>query len=210
MQTIAAMLRERLAPEVPVPAAGTSGPLGFAVALILLTGLAAGTAEDKPRLEDLRAEVLGDRAKVSFRLINGFSEEVLERVHSGIPVTFRHRITLEVRRPILPNKEIARARIETRASYDALTRQYSLERRVQIKAAKKFSIPDLVSEHTTDSTEEMQSWMSEFEGIEVYDPARTFPDGPLKLQAESVLGRKYVLLIFPSTYGASAEALLER
>ena len=105
---------------------------------------------------------------------------------------------------------IARARIETTASYDALTRQYSLLRRVRIKTAKKFSVPDLVSEHTTDSQEQMQRWMTELEAIEVYDPAASIPDGTLKLQVESVLGRNYILLIFPSTYGASAETLLER
>ena len=56
----------------------------------------------------------------------------------------------------------------------------------------------------------MQRWMTELEAIEVYDPAASIPDGTLKLQVESVLGRNYILLIFPSTYGASAETLLER
>ena len=56
----------------------------------------------------------------------------------------------------------------------------------------------------------MRRWMTEFEELPVYDPARPLNGRELRVRVRSELGRRYVMWIFPSTVDASAGCELER
>ena len=89
------------------------------------TGLAAA------EITDLDARVQDDELLVSFRLKDAFPDELNERLHAGIAVSFRHRVDMILRRPffLVPNKLLGRTVVETTVEYDSLTRQYRLYRR---------------------------------------------------------------------------------
>jgi hypothetical protein len=177
----------------------------FTLAL-LLAGVAQGAGKsEKPVIDGLTAQLEQDRVLVSFRVANGLSDEALEKIHSGIPVTFRHRVELLSRRSFpLPSKVLSRAVIETRAEYDSLTQRYSLFRTFIFRGRQKN--PDAEPEReslVTQATEDVRAWMTEFADLSLAAPVT--PKGRLKVQVESALGRRYILLIFPGRLSASAE-----
>ena len=73
---------------------------------------------------------------VSYRLAGALTPEVEERIQSGIPVTFRHRIEISTGRwmPLVPDRVVSRTLMETRVRYDSLTRNYELFRKIEQKA----------------------------------------------------------------------------
>ena len=81
--------------------------------VFLLAGAAQAAGEPevttKPAIDGLNAQLERNRVLVSFRVANGLSDEALEKIHSGIPVTFRHRVELLWRRSFpLPSKSCSR------------------------------------------------------------------------------------------------------
>jgi hypothetical protein len=187
----------------------------FVGSVFLALGLFAGgggAAQAKPLIEGLESRVVDDRLLVSFNVTDGMQEETLERIHSGIAVSFKHRVDIVRKRwmSLWPAKDMARTRVVTEATYDSLTRQYSLLRRLEVKSKRKRDAVEPEEERrTTDSLEEMQQWMTQLRDIPVYDPSRTFALKGLRLRVESSLGRRFVLLLFPSTIDAYAERRLD-
>lgn len=177
--------------------------------VFLLAGIAEVAAQPegstKPVIDGLTARLDQDRVLVSFRVTNGLSDEALEKIHSGIPVTFRHRVDLLMRRSFpLPSKVLSRAVIETRAEYDSLTKRYTLFRNFTFRGKKK---PESQPEHqtrTTRATDEVRAWMTEVDDLLLAVPG-TAEERRLRVQVDSALGRRYVLLIFPGRISASAE-----
>lgn len=171
---------------------------------------AAPSAEEalKPGIEGLTARIESDQARVSYELEGVMDAEVEERIQSGIPVTFRHKVQVLSKRgvPLMPSKVIAQTLIETRVEYDSLTRRYDLLRSIEHKVRQKRQGP-LTDEQRrlTDSVEEMRDWMSRFDEIPVFDPARELRGRALRVRVEVNLGRRYILFVFPATRSVSAE-----
>jgi hypothetical protein len=174
---------------------------------------AAQEEPGKPLVDQLFATIEGDRVEVSYRVVDAFDEETLEKIRSGIPVTFKHRIEVLGQRPfaLAPRKNLGRAVVETRVSYDALTRRYSLTRVYELRGPHKKQAPPPVEESSvTESDAEMRAWMTRLDGVEVYDPAGPLADDTLKVRVESTLGRHYVMWIFPARLSVTAQLKLER
>ena len=178
--------------------------------VFLLAGVAGGASNSevttKPVIDELTAQLEQDRVLVSFRVANGLSDEALEKIHSGIPVTFRHRVELLWRRSFpLPSKVLSRTVIETRAEYDSLTQRYSLFRNLTFRGKQKKPAPQPERQsRVTQVTDEVRAWMTEFVDLSLDVPGA--PAGRrLKVHVDSALGRRYILLIFPGRLSASAE-----
>ena len=174
--------------------------------------LAAAQHADKPAIGDIATEFREGRLFVAFRLENCLPEETVERIHSGIPVTFRHKLELLGPRsfPLATRRTEARTIVESRVEYDALIKRYTLERTVQIrsKATKQAPEPSRV-QRVTASELEMRVFMTEIGVVPLYDPSRGRPAGRLKLKISSSIGRHYVMMIFPGHLTVSAERILE-
>lgn len=172
-------------------------------------GIASASADGgKPRIEGLEVSREGSGLRVSFRLVNGLSEDALERIHSSLPVTYRHSVELVSRRaiPLWPPRVVARARVETTARYDSLTRQYDLARRIEITDDQS-SIAE--ERATTDSTEEMRSWMTEMGVMPWLELPSDLDRQRLRLRVRSSLGRRYMFYLIPTRLAVSAERKLE-
>ena len=139
-----------------------NGSLLAAVALIaLLQEPALVEQPQETRIEDLRATRTPAGISVSFRVAGAFDEELLDRLNSGIPVRFKHRVRVMAKRgiPLTPAKEIGRTRVETEVTYDALTGQYALVRETDFRQ-KGDAPPQRDAARTTSSETEMRRFMT--------------------------------------------------
>ena len=189
--------------------------------VLLASGVALVPVQDAPAgvdppakayIDALEARRDAGRALFSFRLANGMTEERLERIHSGLGLQFKYRLDVLGKRPLplLPRKLLARMNIRTSVEYDLLTRQYTVMRRLEVKSRRKRDVaPPDEQRIVTDSVDEVSTWMTAFEEIPVFDPARPLPAGRLHVRVSSTLGRRYTLLIFPTTIGAAGESWME-
>jgi hypothetical protein len=162
-----------------------------------------------PRVEDLVAVSEGDRLLVSFRLDGAPDAEEMDRIRSGIALTYRHAIEVVERRalPLWPAKVLGQALVEATAAYDSLNRRYRLERRIRLPGK-----PERV-EHArleTDSGEEAIEWLARVDRVAV--PLRRPAEASerVRLDVESTIGRRYVLLLFPARERVRAETKVDR
>lgn len=182
---------------------------------LLCLATSAGIAADKEpraRIADLNAGLEEGLVRVSYRLADVLTPEAEERIQSGIPVTFRHRIDLSSRRwmPLVPDRVVSRTVVETRVAYDSLTRRYALTQTIEQKARSKAQLP-VTEEHRrwTDSIEEMRAWLNEPGSVPLHPPPEGEPPGRFRVRVQTVIGRDYVLWVFPSTVSVSASTALE-
>ncbi len=174
------------------------------------TGIAAAGLGDA-RIGDLEARIQDNEILVSFTLTNAIGDEVVERLHSGIPITFRHKVDLFVRRPffMVPNKLLERTVVETAVEYDSLTRQYRLERRTDSKTEQADdALLDLEVRRSTESLQEAVDWLTVVRDVPLILRPGVPPSDRLRIRVNSNLGRKFVLLMFPSNYSVSVELRL--
>ena len=183
------------------------------VVLLLLLGAASATSSVEvqgaietrdPRVESLSARRDGARLLVSFRLVDLPSAEELERLHSGIPISYRHRIDVVSRRAPWPAKLLARAKIEATAEYDSLTKRYRLRREVQLRnGAREIVVEPL--ERETGSVEEVQAWLTEVESFPVLELCDGLSAERSRVRVQTAFGRRYVMLLFPARRAVGAE-----
>ena len=193
-----------------------------AVLGVLLLLPPAAAAERPPTRADLiQARIASLTAtrgpsgvRVSYRVVGGLDQETLERIRSGIAVTFRHRVELRVRRaiPLFPEKTVGRTLVKTTVRYDSLTRQYEVIRTVRGKGwpEKGRASPRSTEVHRTDSVDEMERWMTVLRDVPLPSPPSRTSPARLRVAVRSELAPRFLLFLIPSSYAASAERPLER
>ncbi len=127
---------------------------------------------------------------LSFSLDGAFSDETREEIATGLPVTFTYYLELARRRPLWFDKTLARKTIATTVTYDTLTHQYRLSKRVNDEVAES-----AVAVNEAD----MMRWMTHLERVRLADP--TLLDGPLDdalyVRVKSRLRKKFILFFIP-------------
>jgi hypothetical protein len=88
-----------------------------------------------------------------------------------------------------------------------LTHRYQLNRILEVRSRQKRAAPPpLNDQKVTASLDEMRAWMTRFDDIPLYDPARTLPtDVELYVRVEVSLGRHWFLFIIPTTKSITSE-----
>ncbi len=183
--------------------------LGLAFALASLAGTAA--AANPPRIDEPAARWDGTRVHVSYRVSGALTDERLERIHSGIPLRFQHRVELRAPRgPLLPARELGRTVVETHVEYESLTQQYRLRREFRLhEASGAVAAEPLVDEMVTDSREAMEDWMTRLGDVPL-EPSSSRPWSAARVRIEVTLDRRWVLFVIPSTVHASGTVEIER
>jgi hypothetical protein len=125
---------------------------------------------------------------VSFRLYGGFTPEIREQIHSGLPVTFRHYVEIVKHRAAWFDDTLVKKKISTTVTYDTLTRQYRLTRDVN---------EEMVETTVTDRPEEMELFMSSVERQRLCDPSELPGDRRLALRVKSRIRRRFVFFFIP-------------
>jgi hypothetical protein len=160
---------------------------------LLALAAASGVADpDRPAIAALTARVEDGRVHVSYRLQGVFSDELLERIELGLPVGFNHHVSLLQARRFWLDRVVAHVRIDTTVRYDSLTELYELTRRIDGGS-------ELPEEHeqamTTSSAEAMREWMTALDAFPPLALPTPEPTARLRVRAESVVGRRWYLLL---------------
>ena len=185
--------------------------LAVAVGLAVAAASPARSEPSRPTIDAVELQRDPAGIQVSFQVGGVFGDELLERIHSGIRLSFVHKVVLLGKRmaPLFPRVTLARTVVVTTVRYDSLTQRYGLERHVTGKSwPKDATPPDSVDQHSTTSREQMESWMTEMRGVPLPDPARE-RGNPLKVRVRTEIGIRFLLFFFPWPNAASAEDWLQ-
>ena len=99
------------------------------IAACLAASLSLVRAE-APSLSDVKATLDGDLYVASARLKGGLTPEILEEIDAGLETTIGYRFNVYRRRAGLPDETLLKRRLRCTVRHDALTRQYTLTRRI--------------------------------------------------------------------------------
>lgn len=100
------------------------------LAVACLAGGLNGVRAAPPSLADLKVERSGETYVASLRLEDGLTSAIREEIAAGLQTSIAYRLHVYRRRPGLPDQLLQKRRVECAVRYDALTRQYTLTRRI--------------------------------------------------------------------------------
>lgn len=162
--------------------------------LVLVASLApAALALDAPGVVVDELRLTDGATEVRYHLTGAFDEETIERLHSGLEISFRHRVELLAPRRwvlfrMLGRRVAAEASLETRVSYDAVTESYALLR-------ERAGEPE---RRATDSFDEVRAFMTRPEPIELRHDLGAAARDRLLVNIEVVVGRRYLAWLIPA------------
>lgn len=162
-------------------------------AAILLVGASPCLAS--PALQGLRAEAKAGSVVVSLEIRDALDPPRLEEIESGIESVVRCRIRLVRRRAgLLADEELADVEVEASVRRDALSRQYTLTRRVD---------GDTLEKRMTADPEEMKRFLTTLDRVPVA-PADLLAAGQTyEVRARGDLGLvwRFYLIPWPASTG---------
>jgi len=161
-------------------------------AAILLVG--ASPCLSSPALDRLHAERSGGSVVVSLQIREALDPPRLEEIETGIESIVRYRIRLLRRRSGLMDEELADVEVEACVRRDALSRQYTLTRRVD---------GDTVEKRMTADPEEMKRFLTTLDRVPVAPADLLLPGREYEIRARGDLGLvwRFYLIPWPSSTG---------
>ena len=144
-------------------------------AVLLFSSSAAAAAEKGPVIDEAVITPFGGKLLLFAEVKNCFTEEMLEGVRNGIPITFRFDIRLERIRENWFDADLARHKINHTLSYDPIKEEY------QVAFAEK-DRPEV-----TRSLAEARQMMAELNGIELYPLEKMIAGSPYSLSMKATL-----------------------
>ncbi len=130
-----------------------------AVALAWLGLLFAAEPPGKPRLTKPKVALDGQRLAVSFALVDGFDERLLERIRTGLPSGFVYDFRLLRDRKRWFDVEIDSSRLQVVAMYNAVTREYLVNTKQD---------GQLIESRVVRDEAELERAMTRFEAVPVF------------------------------------------
>ena len=120
---------------------------------------AAGEPGGKPRLTEPQVALDGPRIAVGFTLVDGFDEELLERIRTGLPSGYVFDIRLLRDRKRWFDVQIDSSRLEVVAAYDAVTREYLVNTRQD---------GELIESRVVRDDQELERALTRFDAVPVF------------------------------------------
>jgi hypothetical protein len=151
--------------------------------ILALRGAAAA-----PTLTDVAVGREGESHVVSCRLLGGLTPERLEEIDAGIETTIGYRLQVFHRRAGLPDPVIAKRRVECSVRHDALTRQYTLTRRIE---------GELQESKVTADAEVMRDFMTTLRRVPVVRIDELVPGEEYYVKAKSDIGLMWRFYLIP-------------
>jgi hypothetical protein len=146
--------------------------LSFFVCLLLCT---SATAEQEPVIDDIVITASNSKLLLFAAVKQCFTDEMLEGVRNGIPLTFRFDIELEKIRRNWFDATVIGHKINHTLSYDPLKEQY------QVAFAEK-DRPEV-----TRSLQEAKRMMAELNGLEIFATKTLVSGAPYALSIKATL-----------------------
>jgi len=158
--------------------------LAAALALLIVEPILAGP----PAIVDLSVTRQGEDYFTSGRLVDGLSAATLEEIDAGIETTLDYRLQLLRRRSGLPDDVLARRLVECTVRHDALTRQYTLTRRLD---------GEMVETRVTGDAAEMRAFLTTLRAIPLVRASDLAPGEEYYLRARGDLGLVWRFFLIP-------------
>jgi hypothetical protein len=99
------------------------------------------------------------RIFVSFKLAEGFTDDIADAIHSGLTTTFTYEVELKRSAAMWIDRTIASATVSASCKYDTLRRKYSITRAYDGR---------IESAETTDSEETAREWLTSFDRLPLF------------------------------------------
>lgn len=128
-------------------------------ALLLAGLLAAPAAADEPAVRELSIALDGVQVLASFRLADGMTAELRERIESGLPTGFLFELDLLRDRKRWWDESLDSTRIEVVAMFNAVTREYLVNTKLDGK---------LIESRTLRDADELERVMTRFQAVPVF------------------------------------------
>lgn len=154
---------------------------------LVLTALPAGSVRGA-EIEQLQVRTGEQSFQVDFRLTGAFTQEVEELLASGLPITFQHTVRALRRRATWLDRLVAERVITTTANFDTLTKQYRMSRAVD---------GQMVDTLLTDKPEEMKTWMTAIERVELPWEGKVQPVDRCYVKVKSEIQKRFVFFFIP-------------
>lgn len=163
------------------PTGGAAYTPGLISWVVMAPGAAVSTLTTDATEHDIYA---------SLAVTGAFDSEIRESIATGLPVTFSYDLEVARRRTFWFDKTLVHKTVTTTVTYDTLTKQYSLTRRVN----------DEVTETSVAVDEaEMMRWMTRLDRVRLADPAglEGVEDDSLYVRVKSTFQRRFILYFIP-------------
>lgn len=144
---------------------------------------------DHTALNDLRVRVDGNLARVSFVLDGAFTPGFVERLESGLPASLVYQVVLYRDHKKWFDNSLAKSRLHVAAMYDAATRGYLINYKLDGELVESRMVRDL---------DDVEAAMTRIEDLPAFhlDP---YPrDWRLLVRARAVLGSRTLLWVIPA------------
>jgi hypothetical protein len=158
--------------------------------ILIAIWLAAAAAlfAEPPVIGDLEVDLDGDVYVASARLQGGLTPERVEEIEAGLETTIAYRLNIYRVRAGLPNPSVSKLRIECTVQHDALTRQYTLTRRIDGELQEKKVTPD---------DGQMREFMTFLERLPVATAEEILPGESHYIKARADLGLVWRFYMIP-------------
>lgn len=127
------------------------------------------------------------RVVVSYHLEGALRLEDRKDLEGGQTLTFTHRVELFRRRAFFADKWIGRRTIESTATLDTLTEQYTLTRKID---------DAIVETKTTEKPLEMEKWLCEVRNLPIDLPADE-AHGAIEVRVTTKYRKTFLLFVWP-------------
>lgn len=125
---------------------------------------------------------------VSFRLSEGFTDEVADAIHSGLTLTFNYDVDLKRTAAVWFDRTIASATVSASVKYDTLTRKYSVTRSYDGR---------IESADTTENEETVRGWLTDFDRLPLFSTAGLEVNAEYYLRVRARTSPRTVLFFWP-------------
>ncbi len=95
--------------------------LSFALFVVMPPIYATGSS-----IPNIKVVVTGGKLVLNASLKNGLSEEIIEAIKSGVPVSITYKAALKTKSPLFFNKKVTTRIIKRSIEYDTLQEEYNL------------------------------------------------------------------------------------
>ena len=141
--------------------------------------------------------VRGDQVLVTFELRDGFTPEVRAAIHSGLKTTFTYTVDLRLDVPGWVDRTIATAVVLNSVEYDNLTRQHTMERRIDGR----------VEEALVDADEAtVRQWLTNLKQLRLFPTSMLERNREYYVRVSATARPSHGSLLWPFGSGTSAQA----
>lgn len=147
--------------------------------IFLFSSPAFSQDKNEPNIADIIITTSKTHLLLFCAIKNSFTDEMVQGVRNGLPVTFDFYIELEKINSNWLNKTLTELKLQHTLTYDPLREEFQI------------TLPEKGNKiETTPSIEKAMEYMSELNGIKVIERDKLIPDAPYALHVKAKMAEK--------------------